>query len=519
MLINDSIIRCRYRNGFEHEELMEPGTEYEVTIPLPPTSNVFAAGHRIRVDVSSSNFPRLERNPNTGEPIGRHTHMVKADQTVFGGEVDAAGDPRLMIEWCAGAGGAVPRWGATPHDAFPPDEDETPRRVVALDAFRLSRMPVTEAQYRRFHGDGRRRPVTYVDRAPRRRRSARGTACGCRARRSGRRRRAAATTGSGRGATSCPTASRATSPPGSARPSRSGTARGRVAVRRARHGRQRDASGRAATASCAAARTSSGPERARCSYRRPVHPAARDHYVGFRVAARRSPRRPGSTGSTSPRASSRSAATRSVGGASAADELPRTSSTLPAFELSRTPVTNAQYAAFVADGGAGPPPGGWPRAATTTRDVRRLVRRDARSAPGRAGGCRPRPSGRRPRAAPTARRFPWGDEDDPIRAAVGAGLKHGATSPVGAHPRRREPVRSARTWRATSGSGSRAPTGRTRTTRATAARTRRRAERVLRGGSFMSAELRFGALRDAEPQPPARRQAHIGFRVARGESR
>jgi hypothetical protein len=44
---------------------------------------VFAAGHRIRLDVSSSNFPRLERNPNTGEPVGSHTKMIKADQTVF----------------------------------------------------------------------------------------------------------------------------------------------------------------------------------------------------------------------------------------------------------------------------------------------------------------------------------------------------------------------------------------------------------------------------------------------------
>jgi putative CocE/NonD family hydrolase len=85
MLINDSIIRCRYRNGFEQEELMEPGGEYDVEILLPPTSNLFAAGHRIRVDISSSNFPRLERNPNTGEPIGRHTRMVTAQNTVHGG--------------------------------------------------------------------------------------------------------------------------------------------------------------------------------------------------------------------------------------------------------------------------------------------------------------------------------------------------------------------------------------------------------------------------------------------------
>jgi putative CocE/NonD family hydrolase len=87
MLINDSIIRCRFRNGFEREELMEPGTEYDVTLELPPTSNLFAAGHRIRLDVSSSNFPRLERNPNTGEPVGRHTHTVVAENTVHGGRL------------------------------------------------------------------------------------------------------------------------------------------------------------------------------------------------------------------------------------------------------------------------------------------------------------------------------------------------------------------------------------------------------------------------------------------------
>jgi hypothetical protein len=83
MLVNDSIIRTRYREGFDHEVLMEPGTPYRVELELPPTSNVFAAGHRIRIDVSSSNFPRLERNPNTGEPIGSHTRMITAEQTVF----------------------------------------------------------------------------------------------------------------------------------------------------------------------------------------------------------------------------------------------------------------------------------------------------------------------------------------------------------------------------------------------------------------------------------------------------
>ena len=94
MLLNDSIIRTRFREGFDHEVMMEPGTPYAVTIRLPPTSNLFAVGHRIRLDVSSSNFPRLERNPNTGEPIGRHTHTLVADQTVFS---DAEHPSRLLI--------------------------------------------------------------------------------------------------------------------------------------------------------------------------------------------------------------------------------------------------------------------------------------------------------------------------------------------------------------------------------------------------------------------------------------
>jgi hypothetical protein len=73
----------RYRNGWEAEELMEPGQAYAIEIRLQPTSNLFAAGHRIRLDISSSNFPRLDINPNTGEPVGRHTHMVKAVNTVY----------------------------------------------------------------------------------------------------------------------------------------------------------------------------------------------------------------------------------------------------------------------------------------------------------------------------------------------------------------------------------------------------------------------------------------------------
>ena len=79
----DGIIRGRYRETTERQVLLEPGTVYEFTIDVWPTSNVFFKGHRIRVDISSSNFPRFDRNPNTGHPFGEDAEMQVAHQQVF----------------------------------------------------------------------------------------------------------------------------------------------------------------------------------------------------------------------------------------------------------------------------------------------------------------------------------------------------------------------------------------------------------------------------------------------------
>jgi putative CocE/NonD family hydrolase len=75
----------RYRDSLAKAELMKPGEVYRATIHLYPTANVFAKGHRIRVDVSSSNFPRFDVNPNTGEPLQQHRRTVPADNTVYHG--------------------------------------------------------------------------------------------------------------------------------------------------------------------------------------------------------------------------------------------------------------------------------------------------------------------------------------------------------------------------------------------------------------------------------------------------
>ena len=79
----DGIIRGRYRQSTSQQELLEPGKVYEFTIDLWPTSNVFLRGHRVRVDVASANFPRFDRNPNTGRPFGQDTDLRAAHQTVY----------------------------------------------------------------------------------------------------------------------------------------------------------------------------------------------------------------------------------------------------------------------------------------------------------------------------------------------------------------------------------------------------------------------------------------------------
>ncbi len=94
LLISEGILRMRYRGGRVVQELIVPGEIYEIGIELTPTSNLFKRGHRIRLDISSASFPQHDVNPNTGEPLGHHTHMQSAHQTVFR---DGARPSHLML--------------------------------------------------------------------------------------------------------------------------------------------------------------------------------------------------------------------------------------------------------------------------------------------------------------------------------------------------------------------------------------------------------------------------------------
>lgn len=90
----DGILRARCRESADKPTLIEPGKVYRYEIDLWVTSNVFLPGHRIRVEISSSNFPRFDRNPNTGHPFGADAERQKATQTIYH---DAAHPSHILL--------------------------------------------------------------------------------------------------------------------------------------------------------------------------------------------------------------------------------------------------------------------------------------------------------------------------------------------------------------------------------------------------------------------------------------
>ena len=83
MNLTDGILCRRYRDSWEHPQLMQPGATYATTVDAFPTSNSFQRGYRIRIDISSSNFPHFDQNPNTAEPEGKARTSRVAMNRVF----------------------------------------------------------------------------------------------------------------------------------------------------------------------------------------------------------------------------------------------------------------------------------------------------------------------------------------------------------------------------------------------------------------------------------------------------
>jgi len=382
-----------------------------------------------------------------------------------------------LIDWVAIPAGPFPI-GDDPARLYPPDEDETPRRVVSVEGFRISRTPVAGE-------DGV--PLTYVSRADA---EAFCAASGVRLP-TDNEWEAAARGGDDRlwpWGDELPDTTRATFGQGIGGPSPVGLHPAGAAACGAL-----DMAGNVFewTADGAARGGSylSGPDELRCSARLPVNPAARDPYVGFRVAAVE-PRREFDWVEVP-------AGDYVIG--RDPGETRQQLVDVDAFELARTPVTNAQYERFVAEGGAAAPPH-WP--APNDHPVTFVDWDEASAFCAWAGGRLPTEGEWEKAARGTdSRTFPWGDEEDESRAKVGVGMKHGSTSPVGSHPDGASPYglldMAGNVWEWTS---TEYPPG----------------ERVLRGGSFASPGLAWARCTMRSRSRPGRRQAHIGFRVARG---
>ncbi|MFJ4246362.1 CocE/NonD family hydrolase [Streptomyces iakyrus] len=102
--LTDGIVRCRFHRDAEHPELLTPGEVYEIEVTAPDTANLFAAGHRSRLDISSSNFPRFDVHSNTGEPEATARRTAIATNTVH---MDARHPSHLRV-WLEGGLSALP---------------------------------------------------------------------------------------------------------------------------------------------------------------------------------------------------------------------------------------------------------------------------------------------------------------------------------------------------------------------------------------------------------------------------
>ena len=85
MPVSEGILRARFREGLDKMKLLTPNQKYAYDIEMTGTANVFKPGHRIRVDITSSNFPQFDRNPNTGDPLGSSANVRIAKQTIYHG--------------------------------------------------------------------------------------------------------------------------------------------------------------------------------------------------------------------------------------------------------------------------------------------------------------------------------------------------------------------------------------------------------------------------------------------------
>ncbi len=115
MNLTDGVLRMRYRDSQEKPELMNPDQVYKISVDLWATSNVFKKGHIIRLEVSSSNFPRFDRNLNTGADQATGREFVSATNTILH---DAEHPSALLLPVIPAGAPHHDKWAAAGNAAF-----------------------------------------------------------------------------------------------------------------------------------------------------------------------------------------------------------------------------------------------------------------------------------------------------------------------------------------------------------------------------------------------------------------
>jgi predicted acyl esterase len=90
------LVRARYRHGLDKPELIAPGDVVKYSIRMNATSHAFLPGHRIRLDITSSDFPNYDRNHNTAADQNADATLEKATQTIHHGATRAT---RILLPW------------------------------------------------------------------------------------------------------------------------------------------------------------------------------------------------------------------------------------------------------------------------------------------------------------------------------------------------------------------------------------------------------------------------------------
>ena len=163
-LILDGALKTRFREGYDHEVFMTPGTIYELEIEIGNVAICLSEGHRLRIGITSTLSSRYEPNPNTGEPFREHTHTAIASNTVY---CDSAHPSRIILPLLPNYATEIAETAPRPNDfsisAYPNPFNSTCRIGIESGEWRVESVDVFDMTGRMVEKETLRPSATSLD--------------------------------------------------------------------------------------------------------------------------------------------------------------------------------------------------------------------------------------------------------------------------------------------------------------------------------------------------------------------